>query len=122
MRAKSLILLVLALTCGLIASIGITQVMARRGADGSSAPEMVTIYLAVKDIAMNDPIISDMVKQEEWPKDKAPVTAITAWEDLENRRPKSRIFAGTPILDNQLLGKGNDQLGAGSNIPVGLRV
>ena len=37
MRAKSIALLVLALGCGLVASLGITQVMAKRGDESTTA-------------------------------------------------------------------------------------
>ena len=37
MRAKSLLLLMLALGCGLVASIGITQVMAKRSTEAPAS-------------------------------------------------------------------------------------
>ncbi len=43
-------------------------------------------------------------------------------EDVENRRPKSIIFKGSPILDNQLWPKGNNAGGAQPYIPKGYRV
>lgn len=123
MRAKSAVLLMLALGCGVVASIGITQVMAKRGADtGTSQAEMEGIFVAIKDIAMGDPISAQMVKLEQWPKDKVPKGAITKLEDIENRRPRTRIFSGSPILENQLLGKGVVEQGASDTIPKGFRV
>lgn len=121
MRPKSFILLVLALGCGVVASIGITQVMAKRGAD--SAPvELESVVVAVADIPMGDPVSPQLVKLEEWPKDKVPKGALRSLEELENRRPKTRIFAGSPILDSQLLGKGVVDQGASDVIPKGMRV
>jgi pilus assembly protein CpaB len=63
-----------------------------------------------------------LIKLEEWPKDKVPKGAITKLDDVENRRPKARIFAGSPILENQLLGKGVLDQGASDAIPKGMRV
>lgn len=122
MRAKSIFLLLLALLCGLVASIGITQVMAKRSADSASAGETQTIFVAMKDIGMGDPITAQMVKREEWPKENLPTGALTNWEDVESRRPKTRIFAGSPILEGYLLGKGMSDLGASGVIPKGFRV
>ena len=50
MRGKSLALLVLALGCGLVASLGITQVLAKRG-DPSAPSDTTPVYVAKADIA-----------------------------------------------------------------------
>ncbi len=121
MRPKSFILLVLALGCGVVASVGITQVMAKRGADAAPV-EMESVVVAVADIPMGDPVAPQLVKLEDWPKDKVPKGALRSLEELENRRPKTRIFAGSPILENQLLGKGVSDHGASDVIPKGMRV
>jgi pilus assembly protein CpaB len=121
MRPKSFILLMLALGCGIVASIGITQVMAKRGTD-PAAPELETVVVAAADIPMGDPIAAQLLKLEEWPKDKIPKGALKSLEETENRRPKSRIFAGSPLMDNQLLGKGVLDQGASDAIPKGMRV
>ncbi len=119
MRPKSLVLLALALGCGLIASIGISQVL-----DGNNKPaavETAPIYVALKNINVGDPVDDKMVSLEEWPKDKVPVGSIAKWEDLEDRRPRSNIYAGEPILDNKLLPKGqtNDPI---KGVPEGMRL
>lgn len=122
MRAKSILLLLLALGCGLVASIGITQVMATRQAQSPGPVETESIFVAMKDIAMGDPLTAQMVKLEPWPKDKIPAGALTRLEDVEGRRPKGPIPAGSPIVDNLLLGKGITEAGAGAAIPPGFRV
>jgi pilus assembly protein CpaB len=119
MRPKSLILLALALGCGLVASIGISQVL-----DGNNKPaavETAPIYVALQNVNVGDPLTDKMVALEEWPKDKVPVGAITKWEDLEDRRPRSNIYQGEPILDNKLLAKGqtNDPI---QGVPSGMRL
>ncbi len=123
MRAKSLVLLTLALGCGIVASVGITQVMSNRPTETTVVQaETEQIFVAMKDVPMGDPISAQAVKVEEWPKDKIPKGALTKLEDVENRRPKSRIYAGSPILENQLLGKGAIDQGASDVIPKGSRV
>jgi len=105
MRPKSLLLLALAGGCGLVASIGISQVMdsnAQRGPALETAP----IYVALHNINLGDPIDPTMVSLMEWPKDKIPPGAITQLEDLENRRPRTNIIQGEPILDAKLLAQG----------------
>jgi pilus assembly protein CpaB len=104
MRPKSLLLLALALGCGLVASIGISQVM-----DRNSTPtklETVPIYVALHNINLGDPIGSEMLSLQEWPKDKVPRGAITKLEELKGRRPRTAIFEGEPILEAKLLAQG----------------
>ena len=63
-----------------------------------------------------------MLKLEQWPKDKIPPGAISRIEDIEGRRARTRLYAGEPILENKLLGKGASQQGATALIPKGYRV
>ena len=123
MRAKSMALLMLALGCGLVASIGITQVMAKRNAEPSGAvSETVPIFVAVQDISLGEPLSAEMLKQEPWPKDKVPPGALSNISDVEGRRTRQRLYSGEPILENKLLGKGSTLQGASSEIPNGYRV
>ncbi len=103
MRPKSLLLLGLALGCGLVASIGISQVMDRAP---QAKLETVPIYIALHNINLGDPIGAGMLSLEEWPKDKVPRGAISKLEDLEGRRPRAAIFEGEPILEGKLLEPG----------------
>lgn len=123
MRAKSMALLMLALGCGLVASIGITQVMAKRNT-GAAGPvgETVPIFVAIKDVNLGDALTAEMIKQEPWPKDKVPPGAVLNFADLEGRRIRQKLFAGEPILENKLLAKGASSQGASAVIPVGYRV
>ncbi|HUT88767.1 MAG TPA: Flp pilus assembly protein CpaB [Thermoguttaceae bacterium] len=120
MRAKSVLLLVLALGCGLVASIGITQVMAKRdsGAPASDG-DTQQIFVALADIPTNDLITAEMLKLEEWPKDKVPEGALTKVEEVEGRRPRTKIWQGEVIMENKLA---VGMVGAAEEIPVGLRV
>jgi pilus assembly protein CpaB len=104
MRPKSLVLLALAAGCGLIASIGISQVI---DSNNRNAPtDMVPIYVAIHNINLGDPIADTMISLQEWPKGKVPVGALTKWEEIENRRPRATIYKGEPLMDGKLLPKG----------------
>ena len=120
MRPKSLILLALALGCGLAASIGISRVM-DANANRTVEVETTPIYVALHNINRGDPIGAEMGTLEEWPKDKAPQGCLTTLEDLEGRRPRATIFAGTPILEAQLLAQG-ETADPVANIPDGFRL
>lgn len=106
MRPKSLLLLALALGCGLVASIGISQVMDRNG-HSQAKMETVQIYVALHNINLGDPIdVNKMLSLQEWPKDKVPKGAISTSEELQGRRPRAAIIEGEPILEGKLLEKG----------------
>lgn len=105
MRPKSLLLLALALGCGLVASIGISQVM-DRGPAQQAKLETSPIYVAIHNINTGDPIDSAMISLQEWPKDKIPKGAISKLEDLQGRRPRTAIIEGEPILEGKLLEPG----------------
>ena len=121
MRPKSLALLLLALGCGLVASIGITRVMTKGGGEGGTG-DGAGIFVAAADIPMGTRLTSEVVKLEQWPKDKTPAGAISRTEDIENRRVRTKFYAGEPILENRLCPKGANQQGATAMIPVGYRV
>jgi pilus assembly protein CpaB len=119
MRPKSLLLLALALGCGLVAAIGISQVMDNN--KGQVSVETVPIYVALHNINLGDPIEAEMLSLEEWPKDKVPRGAISKLEDLEGRRPRTAIIEGEPLLEGKLLAAGQiaDPI---RSIPKGMRL
>ncbi len=118
MSPKSLVLLAIALGCGLVASIAISQVIdSKKQAVVATTP----IYVATQNINLGDPVDDTMVSLQEWPKDKVPVGAITAWEDIEDRRPRTAIFEGEPLLDGKFLERGQTQDPI-SSIPEGMRL
>ena len=105
MRPKSLLLLALALGCGLVASIGISQVM-DRNSNPHAKLETVPIYVALHNINLGDPIDAKMLSLQEWPKDKVPHGALSTLEELQGRRPRTAIIEGEPILEGKLLAPG----------------
>lgn len=121
MRPKSIILLVVALGCGLVASIGINQVLANRNAGGSAEAETIPIFVAKKDIFTGDKLTPENVNLEEWPKSKVPSGAVTTLQELEDRRARGKFYAGEPILDVKLLAKGQLNSSPTDMIPPGFR-
>jgi len=123
MRGKSFALLVLALGCGLVASIGITQVMSKQGKDASTpAGDTQSIFVAMEDIAFGESVTSQVLRLEEWPKGKVPEGALSKIEDVEGRRTRTILYAGEPLLERKLLAKGDSGPGVSNRIPKGYRV
>ena len=122
MRAKSFALLILALGCGLIASIGITQVISKKDSGTVAVSEdEVTIFIAAEDIPYAGVLTSQVLNMEAWPKDKVPPGALTKIEDIEGRQTRSKLFAGEAILENKLTPKGYKGAGVDMRIPPGYR-
>jgi len=121
MRPKSLLLLALALGCGLIASIGISQVM-ESNKPGPTTVEKAKIYVAKVNINTGDPVSTEMVILKEWPKADVPPGAILDFAELEDRRPRAPIFAGEPILESKLLNPGEKGSDPTQHIPKGFRI
>ncbi|HUY91772.1 MAG TPA: Flp pilus assembly protein CpaB [Pirellulales bacterium] len=123
MRPKSIVLLILALGCGLVASIGINQVMANRHAVAArGAAETTPIFVALGEIGIGDPLTAEMLKLEEWPKEKVPAGAVSDLQEIEGRRCKQRFYPGEPILEAKLLAPGEKGQSPTDLIPKGYRV
>ena len=103
MRPKSMVLILFALGCGLVASIGISQVIEKRGRGGGTDVEMESIYVAMVDCPQRTSLTAQMVKLEEWPKERVPMGAIKELEQLEGRTPRHPLYAGEPILETKLI-------------------
>jgi pilus assembly protein CpaB len=120
MRSKSIVLLALALGCGLVASIGISQYMDARSG-GLDAGERQTVFVALTDINPNEELTAQNIKTEEWPKAIVPAGALTKIEEVEGQRCRMKVYAGEPILSSKLLGA-DESIGAAKDIPPGYRV
>jgi len=112
---KSIILIFIALGCGLVASIGISQVMNR---DGGSSMEMEQILVALSDIDIGTKLDAQNVKLEDWPKTKIPDGAVRRLEDVKNKYSNARFFKGEPLHVNRI----SDSLGnIAVKVPPGYR-
>ena len=120
MRSKSIVLLALALGCGLVASIGISQVMERRNQSNGAPGETEAVLVALTDILPSEPVTEQNVKIEEWPKSKVQSGALTKPEEYENKRARQKIFAGEQLVAAKLIGA-NELKNASPEIPKGFR-
>lgn len=121
MRPKSLLLLTLALGCGLVASIGISQVLDRKGGRPQAQQQTEAIYIAKVDINLGDGITEELLVLEDWPSDKVPSGAIRKLENIKGRRPRTKIYKGEPILEAKLIAADAHDHPA-QQVPPGYRV
>src|SRR5258705_3654963 len=118
MKMKSLILIFIALGCGLVATIGISQVMERNSGGGSATIKMEQILVAKGDIDIGAVLDANSVQLEEWPANKVPEGAVRALEEVSGKFPKARFYKGEPILLAKISDKNRQ---ASTNIPDGYR-
>jgi pilus assembly protein CpaB len=97
MRPKSIMLLLLALGCGLVASIGISQVMDARNRAAAPEVEKEPIFIAARDIKVNEPLNEKNLKLEEWPKEKIPSDAVRDLKEIQGQRAGGIILADEPL-------------------------
>jgi pilus assembly protein CpaB len=116
MKSKSLILIVIACGCGLVASIGISQVMDRGG--GPAAVDTTQILVALNDVNINDKLDAQNVKLEDWPKDRVPEGSYSKLEDIKDQFTRARLYKGEPIIKAKL----SSSPGGPAPIPTGYRV
>lgn len=118
MRAKSLILLVIALGCGMIAAVGVSKaIMDKSPQDAAEAS--VEIFVAVKDLPHAQKISADSVKLEKWPKSRIPEGALVNLTDVEGKFTNQQIFVGEPLLARKLA---DTRESFSTAIPPGYRV
>jgi pilus assembly protein CpaB len=122
MRAKSAVLLLLALGCGLVAAIGVTQVINKDVSPPAETGDTASIFVALRDITPGELITPQLVKLESWPKAKIPEGSISKIESVEGCRARTEILQGDPIREKKLLGKGATQQTPTDYIPKGYRV
>ena len=111
-------MLFLALGCGLVASLGITQVL-KRG-DSSAPSDTTPVYVAKADIGSGALVTQENANLEQWPKDRVPAGAATRQEDIDGRRTRQKVYAGEPIIEPKLLARG--EMSLDDMVPKGLRV
>lgn len=117
MKGKSIVLLVVAMGCGLVAMLGVQQALSQKQ-DGE--PEMVSVLVAVTDIRSGIPLDDKNTVFREFPKESIPEGAVTSSDQVQDRSLKSSAVAGEIIMLPKLGEKGD--LRASAEIPEGYRV
>ncbi|REJ67269.1 MAG: Flp pilus assembly protein CpaB [Planctomycetota bacterium] len=120
MRPKSLILLGLALGCGLIASVGISQVMEARRGQQQAPTETQLVLVAMARIDRNTELSAENLRLDAIPVANVPPDALTNLEEVEGRRPSTVIYPGSIVLE-PMLGTG-EGIRASEQVPEGMRV
>ena len=117
MKMKSVVLLAISLSCGLVAMLGVQQVFSGNTVDDV---EFGQVLIATTDIIPGKPLDETNVKFKKWRQEDIPVGAVLTKEQYEDRSLRVRAFEGEIILEPKLGDKGAH--GASADIPDGMRV
>jgi Flp pilus assembly protein CpaB len=119
MKSKSFVLMIVSLGFGLVAAIGISQVMGRN--NGGAAPEIPKrpVLVASADLEHNSRLTEENVRVEEWPVEIVPENTAESIEQIKQMVCRQALGKGMPINLSTLVHEKNvDQI----SIPNGCAV
>jgi len=115
MKNQSLILLVVAVGCGLVAMLGVKQVISRQPTD---SVETVQVLSAIVEIQPGTPLDDMNTKFVEMAVTSVPEGAVTDIKEIDQRYLKVPVMAGDWILQTKL----TESRGAEASIPDGMGI
>jgi len=118
MKPKTLMLLAVAGSCGLVAMLGVQQVMSSQPAPAKVA--VAKVLVATDSIQTGTKLTADNTTFRKMPIDSVPEDAITKEEDILDRAAKVSMMSGDVIRKTKVTEKG--EWGKSVNIPPGMRV
>jgi len=118
MKLNVLVLWGVALGSGLIAMLGVNQLMSRNKSDPDA--NTVPVYVAAEEIPAGMFIEEKQLKKVRLPKASVPEGIIQDLKEIEQRVLVAKAFPGDPILKAKLGEKGVS--GASVTIPKGMRI
>ncbi|MCX7386873.1 MAG: Flp pilus assembly protein CpaB [Planctomycetales bacterium] len=117
MKHQSLILLIVAVGCGLVAMIGVKKAISQKPAE---VVEKIQVLSAVADIQVGSRLDASNTTFVEVPAETAPAGAVTSLEEVAERSLKVPVVLGDWILKSKLTERG--EVGAVASIPRGMAV
>lgn len=101
MKSKSIVLIAISLGFGLIAAIGITQVMGRNKGTGVAEVPKKPVLIAKKDLDIDTELTADMFAVEQWPANLIAEGTVTKLEEIEGKVLLARaVKGGSVVLSN----------------------
>lgn len=116
MKTKSMVLLAMALGCGLVAMLGVQQILSGE----KQVKETVPVLVVKQEISGGVKLDPANVAFEQWPRENVPLGAVTEAAQYEDRALKSRAYPGDVVMLSKLGEKG--QFGISTMIPPGMRL
>jgi pilus assembly protein CpaB len=96
MKSKSFVLMIVSLGFGLVAAIGISQVMGSKGGNAPEIPKRPVLVAAV-DLEHNSLLTEENVKIEEWPVEIVPENTAESIQQITDMHSRQALAKGMPI-------------------------
>jgi len=117
MKMKTVVVLAFAVGCGLIAMMGVQQMIAQQSNDGQDVP--VKVLVASTDLPPGVLVSEANCEFKEYPASMVPEDAIRSKEEYHDRGLLVPVTAGDIIRGAKLGGRG--EIAASASIPKGMR-
>lgn len=112
-------LMILSMGFGLIAAIGISQVMGRSNGTSQPVTQMAPVLVAADHLDMNALLTEENVKIENWPANIVPPDAAASIEEITDMVIRTRLSKGMPIVKSTIINKNKQNI---LTIPAGFKV
>lgn len=111
MKTKSIMLIAVSLGFGLIAAIGMSQVLGQKSSDSGPKVEMVEVFVANKALEHGDELkLEENINVEKRPKTDVPDNAVLTKDDLANMVAIQKIPKGLYIVSDCIRDKSTANL------------
>jgi pilus assembly protein CpaB len=121
MSARTLIVIILALSCGATAAVGVSQYRSLLpGPTADVEVKTVAVLVANTDVARGNVLGADQLTIEQWPEEHIPEGALSEQEQAIDRTAVVKLFAGDFVLERKLAPEGAGR-GMSAMIPNGMR-
>ena len=117
MKMKTVVVLAFAVACGLIAMMGVQQMIAQKSNENADVP--VKVLVASMDIPPGVLLSEKNCEFKEYPASVVPADAIQTKEDYHDRGLLVPVTSGDIIRGTKLGGRG--EIAASASIPMGMR-
>ena len=114
MNTRAIIVLVLAVVCGIAAAIGTSRLQ------GSGGSDTVPVIIAKFDISRGTMVTKEMLETRQWPANMAQENAVSSYEEAVDRVAVVQILQGDTVLDGKLASRDSGR-GLAPLIPKGMR-
>lgn len=118
MNGKSLMMLIMAVICGLGAMYGTTKLL--HHGPVAQVEEMQDVVVATRDLKIEETLKPELIKVVRMSKSATPMGAFSSPKDIEERWVQVGILEGEPIVDRKLAPRGSPP-GLVGRIPKGMR-
>ncbi len=105
MKSKSIVLMIVSLGFGLIAAIGISQVMGNNKSTAEPAVERGQVLIASEDLKVGDDLTEENVSIEHWPVEVIPEDAARELEQIKHKKITTRLRKSMPIMSSDTINK-----------------